>query len=52
MRRRDPLVILHYRGQRPTNAVPAQPGIDQSLFQVTLGHRPSEWVVTKYDAMY
>jgi hypothetical protein len=47
-----PLVILHYRGTRPSNAGPDQSGIDQSLFTLTLEHRPGEWVVTKYDAMY
>ena len=47
-----PLVVLHYRGQRPSNAGPAQAGIDQSLFTLTLEHRPGDWVVTKYDAMY
>jgi len=47
-----PLVVLHYRGQRPSNAGPTQAGIDQSLFTLTLEHRPGDWVVTKYDAMY
>ncbi len=47
-----PLVVLHYRGQRPSNAGPNQAGIDQSLFTLTLEHRPGDWVVTKYDAMY
>ena len=47
-----PLVVLHYRGKRPSNAGPDQAGIDQSLFTLTLEHRPGEWVVTKYDAMY
>jgi hypothetical protein len=47
-----PLVILHYRGKRPSNAGPGEPGIDQSLFTLTLEHRPGEWAVTKYDAMY
>src|SRR6201998_1979035 len=47
-----PLVILHYRGKRPSNAGPDQAGIDQSLFTLTLEHRPGEWAVTKYDAMY
>ena len=47
-----PLVILHYRGKRPSNAGPAQPGIDQDLFTLTVEHKGGEWVVTKYDAMY
>jgi hypothetical protein len=47
-----PLVVLHYRGKRPSNAGPGQPGIDQGLFTLTLEHRPGDWVVTKYDAMY
>jgi hypothetical protein len=47
-----PLVVLHYRGKRPSNARPDQPGIDQSLFALTLEHRVGDWVVTKYDAMY
>lgn len=47
-----PLVVLRYRGKRPSNAGPDQPGIDQSLLTLTLEHRPGEWVVTKYDAMY
>ena len=47
-----PLVVLHYRGQRPSNAGPTQAGIDQSIFTLTLEHRPGDWVVTKYDAMY
>src|SRR4051812_24247699 len=47
-----PLVVLHYRGKRPSNAGPDQAGIDQSLFTLTLEHQVSGWVVTKYDAMY
>jgi len=47
-----PLVVLHYRGKRPSNAGPDQPGIDQSLFTLTLEHRVGDWAVTKYDAMY
>ena len=31
-----PLIILHYRGKRPSNAAPNQPGIDQDLFTVTI----------------
>jgi hypothetical protein len=47
-----PLVVLRYRGVRPRNAGPDQPGIDQSLFTLTLEHRVGDWAVTKYDAMY
>lgn len=47
-----PLIILHYRGKRPSNAAPNQPGIDQDLFTLTLTHEGGGWVVTKYDAMY
>jgi hypothetical protein len=47
-----PLVILHYRGKRPSNAGPNQAGIDQDLFTVTVENESGEWVVTKYDAMY
>jgi hypothetical protein len=44
-----PLIILHYRGTRKSNA---QPGTDQELFTVTTENKGGEWVVTKYDAMY
>jgi len=47
-----PLIILHYRGKRLSNAGPARPGVDQDLFTVTTENKRSEWVVTKYDAMY
>ncbi|MFZ0861984.1 MAG: hypothetical protein ABR881_18225 [Candidatus Sulfotelmatobacter sp.] len=47
-----PLIILHYRGKRPSNAGPSQPGIDQDLFTLTVVNKGGEWVVTKYDAMY
>ena len=47
-----PLVILHYRGKRPSNAGPDQRGIDQDLFTLTVEHKGGDWVVTKYDAMY
>ena len=47
-----PLVILHYRGKRPSNADPTQPGIDQDLFTVTVENKAGQWAVTKYDAMY
>ena len=47
-----PLIVLHYRGKRPSNADPTQPGIDQDLFTVTVEHKGADWVVTKYDAMY
>jgi len=47
-----PLIILHYRGKRESNAGPNQPGIDQDLFTVTTERKGGQWVVTKYDAMY
>jgi len=47
-----PLVILHYRAKRVSNAGPDQPGIDQDLFSLTMRHQGGEWDVTKYDAMY
>jgi hypothetical protein len=47
-----PLVILHYRGKRPSNAGPGQPGIDQDQFTLTVENKSGAWVVTKYDAMY
>jgi hypothetical protein len=47
-----PLIILHYRGKRQSNAGPTQPGIDQDLFTVTTERKGGQWVVTKYDAMY
>ncbi len=47
-----PLVILHYRGKRPSNAGPDHPGIDQDLFTLTMEHHGIEWIVSKYDAMY
>ena len=47
-----PFIILHYRGKRLANAGPAQPGIDQDIFTLTMEHQPAGWTVTKYDAMY
>jgi hypothetical protein len=47
-----PLVVLHYRAKRPSNASPDQPGIDSDLFTVTVENEGGTWVVTKYDAMY
>ena len=47
-----PLIVLHYRGKRETNAGPGQAGIDQDLFTVTVARRGGDWLVTKYDAMY
>ncbi|HKF00853.1 MAG TPA: hypothetical protein VKB49_01020 [Candidatus Sulfotelmatobacter sp.] len=47
-----PLVILHYRGKRPSNAGPGQPGIDNDQFTLTVENQAGQWVVTKYDAMY
>jgi hypothetical protein len=35
-----------------SDAGPSQPGIDQDLFTLTVVNKGSEWVVTKYDAMY
>jgi hypothetical protein len=45
-----PLRILHYRGERSSNA--GQSGTYQELFSVTLDNQSGEWTVTKYDAMY
>ena len=45
-----PLIILHYRGTRQSNA--DQPGIDHDLFTVTTQFKGGEWLVTKYDAIY
>jgi len=45
-----PLRILHYRGKR-RNA-PGQSETYKELFSVTLEDHGSDWVVTKYDAMY
>ncbi len=47
-----PLIVLHYRGTRPSNAGPGQPGIDHGLFTLTVEKKSGELVVTKYDAMY
>jgi len=47
---RPPLIILHYRGKRESNA--GQPGTYKELFTVTTENKNGEWVVTKYDAMY
>ncbi len=47
-----PLVILHYRGKRPSNAGPGQSGIDNDQFTLTVENQAGQWVVTKYDAMY
>jgi len=47
-----PFVILHYRGKRLSNAGPAQSGIDQDLFTLTMAHQAGDWTVTKYDALY
>jgi hypothetical protein len=47
-----PLVILHYRGKRPSNAGPNQSGIDNDQFTLTIENQAGQWVVTKYDAMY
>ena len=46
------LIILHYRGKRLSNAGPAQSGIDQDLFTLTMDNQGADWNVTKYDAMY
>jgi len=47
-----PLVILHYRGKRPSNAGPNQAGIDNDQFTLTVENQAGQWVVTKYDALY
>jgi hypothetical protein len=47
-----PLIILHYRGTRPSNAGPGQSGIDHDQFTLTVENQAGQWVVTKYDAMY
>jgi len=47
-----PLIILHYRARRLSNAGPAQPGVDQDLFSLTMARQGGDWTVTKYDAMY
>lgn len=47
-----PLVILHYRGERLNNAGPDHPGVDQSLFTLTMEHKAGDWAVSKYDAEY
>ena len=47
-----PLIILHYRGTRPSNAGPGQSGIDHDQFTLTIENQAGQWVVTKYDAMY
>ncbi len=49
----SPLIILHYRGKRLSNAGPDHPGVDQNdLFTLTMEHKGVEWSVSKYDAMY
>jgi len=48
----SPLILLHYRGKRLANAGPAQPGVDQDLFTLTMARQGADWTVTKYDAMY
>jgi hypothetical protein len=48
----SPLVILHYRGKRISNAAPNQPGVDQDLFTLTMENKTGDWAVSKYDAMY
>lgn len=45
-----PLRILQYRGTR-LNA-PGQKDTYKELLSLTLEHKGSDWVVTKYDAMY
>jgi hypothetical protein len=45
-----PLIILHYRGTRETNA--GQAATYSELLTVTTEHKNGEWVVTKYDSMY
>src|SRR5579862_4419454 len=43
-----PLIILHYRGTRQRSGGQN----DQELFTITTEHQGSQWLVTKYDAMY
>jgi len=47
-----PLIILHYRGKRLSNAGPEHSGIDQDLFTLTMEHQLGDWSVSKYDAEY
>ena len=47
-----PLIILHYRAKRLSNAGPNQPGIESDLCTLTMENKGAEWDVTKYDAMY
>lgn len=47
-----PLIILHYRGKRLSDAGPDRPGVDQDLFTLTMEHKTGAWAVSKYDAMY
>lgn len=45
-----PLIILHYKGERYTNA--SQEATYKDLFSVTLENKDGTWEVTKYDAFY
>ncbi len=45
-----PLRILHYRGKRRNAS--DQKVVYKELFSVTIEKKDSDWVVTKYDAMY
>lgn len=47
-----PVVILHYRAKRLRNAGPAQSGVDQDLFTLTMEHHGGAWAVSRYDAEY
>jgi hypothetical protein len=47
-----PLIILHYRAKRVSNAGPDRPGVDQDLFTLTMENKRGQWDVSKYDAMY
>lgn len=47
-----PLIILHYRGKRLSNAGPEHSGVDQGLFTLTMERKSGEWSVSKYDAEY
>jgi hypothetical protein len=47
-----PLIILHYRGKRLSNAGPEHSGIDEDLFTLTMEHKLGDWSVSKYDAEY
>jgi hypothetical protein len=47
-----PVVILHYRAKRLSNAGPTRSGVDQDLFTLTMEHQGGGWAVSRYDAEY